>query len=82
VNEKEARSVIESALKNVNWLNFARVVQTLADGHPYGRFDNNYWRPNYKQFELDLPWMLDNVEDLCKALSTIKNEGANDDETT
>ena len=73
----DARLKLQENLKNVNWINLLRVMESLAAGEAWGRYDNNQWRPNYKQAELDLPWMLDNFGQVCEALRTLREEVKN-----
>lgn len=74
----EARSKLQSAVRNINWINLARVMEALASGYDWNRYNNNYWRPNYKMVELDLPWLLDNWQEICEALQTLQEQDAQD----
>lgn len=74
MSPSEAQSKLADALLNVKWHNLIRVMDTLAKGNAWGRYDNNTWRPNYKQVELDLPWLLDNFSEVCEALQVLKEQ--------
>lgn len=76
----DARLTLQESLKHVDWLNLLRVIDSLATGQDWGRYDNSQWRPNYKQVLLDLPWLLDNSTELWQALQILK-EAAGDTTT-
>jgi hypothetical protein len=69
----EAQSKLQDALLKVNWLNLTSVMNSLALGYAWGRYDNMYFRPNFKQAEEDLPWLLDNVVEICEAIEVLKD---------
>lgn len=68
----EARNKLQESVKRVNWINMARVMDSLASGFGWNKYDNTNWRPNFKQVDHDLPWLLDNWEDVCEALRVLK----------
>lgn len=39
---------------------------------PWLKYDNNYFRPNFNQLEYDIPWMVDNMQQVCEAVQTLK----------
>lgn len=78
----DARLKLQESLKHVNWLNLLRVIDSLAAGENWGRYDNSQWRPNYKQVDLDLPWLLDNWPQVCEALQVLKDQSSGGDDAT
>jgi hypothetical protein len=70
----EAQSTLQDALKNVNWLNLMRCMDSLAQGNAWRKYSNTTWRPSFKQLELDLPWLLDNLELVCEALQVLRDQ--------
>jgi hypothetical protein len=70
--------MLQESLKHVNWLNLLRVIDSLAAGENWGRYDNSKWRPSYKQADLDLPWLLDNWPKVCEALQVLKDNPTED----
>lgn len=78
----DARLKLQESLKHVNWLNLLRVIDSLAAGENWGRYDNSQWRPNYKQVDLDLPWLLDNSAELWQALQVLKDQSSGGDDAT
>lgn len=71
---EKAQSMLQDALRNVNWLNLMRCMDSLAQGNSWRKYSNTGWRPSFKQLELDLPWLLDNFEQVCEALQVLKEQ--------
>ena len=73
MNEEQKHTRIINEAERVDWVNIGRVVSSLRE-HPWNRYDNNYWRPNFKQAEIDLRWLLDNIAGMCEDVEQLKAE--------
>lgn len=73
MSEEQKPIRIINEAERVDWVNIGRVVSSLRE-HPWNRYDNNYWRPNFKQAEVDLEWLLDNIAGMCEDVKQLKVE--------
>lgn len=77
LTDEQARAKIAEAVQKVDWMNFALVMDTIARGHNWNKYDNAYYKPNYQRAEKDAIWVGDNANDLRKAMDTVrKNRNA------
>lgn len=70
----EAHSLLQEGARRIDWTNIGRIIDSLARGHPWKKYDKTYWKPNFKRAEIDLPWLLDNMPKLCEAVEVLRRE--------
>lgn len=74
---EEAQAKIAEAVRMVDWVNLALVMDTLNRGFNWNKYDNAYHRPNFQRAEKDGKWVEKNGEKLGNALDVIrKNRNA------
>lgn len=69
---ESARKKILQANKMVEWINFARCIDSLCD-YDWSRFNNDKWRPDFKRLGYDIEWLEKNWEELTKAIKCMKD---------
>lgn len=76
---ENARKLLQEAVAKVNWINFARTLESLTE-HDWGKYNNNFWRPDFNQVLFDKDWLADNAGKIKEALD-ILYESRNDGKT-
>lgn len=68
----EARDIVKQAVREVDWLNFARALDMMGPkGFKWRKFDNGFWRPAWNKIESDKEWIAENAGKLKEALDTL-----------
>lgn len=74
MTEDKAREILKEAYREVNWLNLARVLQTLGDLKlGWFKFDNSLFRPNYSVVAGDMKYLEENWQNILEALKWLKD---------
>lgn len=67
---ENARKLLQEAVAKVNWLNFARTIESLIE-YDWGKYENNQFRPNFNQLLLDKDWLAENAGQIKEAIDTL-----------
>ena len=81
---ENARKLLQEAVAKVNWINFARTLESLTE-HDWGKYNNNFWRPDFNQVLFDKDWLADNAGKIKEALDTLyesRNDGKTKSDTS
>jgi len=70
----DAVSILQNSVKNVNWINFGRVLDAIAEHREYGRYDNSKWKPNFEKAALDKQWLAANMDEISEAIDVLRQE--------
>ena len=70
---EEAHAILAEANRQVDWHNVGVVFNALGDlGLGWGKFNNAYFRANYKQFEKENKWLKNHWAEVQEALDTLR----------
>lgn len=67
-------ALLSEALREVDWINVGRTLDSLVRGVEWDRYDKNFIKPNFEKALNSLSWMVDNVEELAKLFEQYEAE--------
>lgn len=64
--------LLSEALREVDWINLGRTIDSLVRGVEWGKYDKNYIKPNFEKALTSVTWMVDNSSELAKLFTELE----------
>jgi hypothetical protein len=76
LTNEEAREILRQATRQVDFLNFARVISSLGEyGFDWNKYDGSKLKPNFNQAWKDRKWLAENAGLVVEALEVLRVSG-------
>ena len=71
---EKPEELLSEALREVDWINFGRTIDSLVRGIEWAKWDKNFIKPSFEKALSSSKWLLDNIEELDKLFKQLEAE--------